>query len=322
MRNNIDDDLAALPSLPNGRIEPQLNTSAIDSSGLQDHPRSVKGRNSKAVGALSAVTLALLCSSTAFAWWSIQRMQVLEQQLIATQESFSKVSEDAAGRIQDITGQVNAAQHDVLSGSEQLKKRLDTLESSAVDIGKQQQSTATEHAAKLTQLSQKQATSADLNKRLERLVQAQKSALAQQADSLASLTPKMAEQNNTLIALQTELNQQTDKQQAQLQQLAAGIQDQQQQLGQIEPLSSHLKKLDTQLATLQKNASNTDELTRLQQDLFILRSEFDQRSAEKPKAPIAAPAPSLADFDAYRAQTHRTITALQEQLRQLQKNTP
>jgi len=61
------------------------------------------------------------------------------------------------------------------------------------------------------------------------------------------------------------------------------------------------------------------DLTRLQQDMLILRSELEQRSSTTSSAHNG---PSLADFDAYRAQTNRTISALQEQVRHLQKNAP
>lgn len=54
-------------------------------------------------------------------WWSFQQISLMEQQLVATQESFARISEEAAGRIQDISGKVVATESPVTSGSEALK---------------------------------------------------------------------------------------------------------------------------------------------------------------------------------------------------------
>lgn len=321
MRNDTDDELDDLSNLSNGRIEPQLNTSAVDTAPPPHPARPTAPQRSRGVGVLSALTLAILCSSAAFGWWSIQRMQLLEQQLVATQNSFSKTSEDAAGRIQDITGKVDAAQSSVLSDNSTLKKRIETLESAAVETQKQQQAKTTEHALLLSTISSDFARLSELSERFKATLDTQQKTLAQQTKTLTELEPTLAQQSKTLTALQADLSKQIDSQRTQLQQLKSTLKAQQPKLAQIEQLSTQLTALSTQTSALQKSTSSDDDITRLQQDILILRSELDNRPAAK-SAPAAAPAPSIADFDAYRAQTNRTISALQEQIRSLQKNTP
>lgn len=76
------------------------------------------------------------------AWWSFQQISLMEQQLVATQESFARISEEAAGRLQDISGKVVASQSSVNSDSEALKLQIKQLESRLQDQGKQQQGVA------------------------------------------------------------------------------------------------------------------------------------------------------------------------------------
>lgn len=311
MRNDAHDDLDDLPELDNERIEPQLDTSAVHSTPLLDRTSvsatrpGKKSTSNKALGALSALTLAILCSSAAFAWWSMQRMQLLEQQLIATQDSFSKISEDADGRINAITGKVSATASSVLTGTETLKERLNMFEKNAVAQHKQQQSHIDQQSTALSQLSSELKSLLDNNTHLQRTLTEQQTALAEQEKSLKTL--------------QADLTKKVETQHTQLLSLEETLKNNQQQLAQLDGLQARLKNTNSELAALQKNSANNDELTRLQQDILILRSELEQQ-AITPAA--STPTPSLADFDAYRAQTNRTISALQEQVRDLQKNTP
>lgn len=77
MRNDTDDHFDDRLDPANGRIEPQLDRSAIEPAALLDSPMllnaeaTVPRRSNKAIGALSALTLAILCSSAAFGWWSM-----------------------------------------------------------------------------------------------------------------------------------------------------------------------------------------------------------------------------------------------------------
>ena len=310
MRNDAHNDTNELPGRNSERIEPKLDTSAAHSVPILDTPlitvkdSAPRGSN-KAVGVLSALTIAIICSAAAFGWWSMQRMQLLEQQLVATQNSFSKISEDAAGRINAITGKVSATENSVLSGNEALKERLSVLESSSIEKHKQQQIHLDQQSTDLSKISTELKSLSEHTNRLDSALAEQKTAVTQQEKTLANA--------------HTDLTKKHDTQQAQLLSLEENLATNQQQLTQLSELKSDLNTINTQLATLQKNISQNDDITRLQQDILILRSELEQRA---PSAATSTTGPSLADFDAYRAQTNRTISALQEQIRNLQKNTP
>lgn len=315
MRNDAQDDIDELPKLTTERKEPRLDASTVHTAPIDSHRSatalpSTQGRSSKALGILSALTIAIACSSTAFAWWSTQRMQLLEQQLIATQDSFSKINEDAAGRINAITGTVTATQSTVLSDNEALKKRLSTLESRVVDTHKQQQISLTENSSRLSKLSTELASLADRTSNLNSQLEAQKTTVIQQEKAVNAVNAAQSELNKSLTALQT-----------QLLGLHSTLESNQQQLGQLNELETRLKSTSTALSALQKDTALNDDIARIQQDLLILRSQVDNQPAPAP-APTSNAGPSLADFDAYRAQTNRTITALQKQVHNLQQNTP
>lgn len=310
MRNDAHDEIDELPPLSKGRIEPALNSAAAHDAAAADNLRAAatapsSPSSNKAIGLLSALTLAIACSSAAFGWWSLQRMQLLEQQLIATQNSFSKISEDAAGRINAITGKVSATESTVLSGNEALKLRLNRLEQDTVANHKQQTSRLAQHDSSISKLNTELTALNEKNTGLDHSVTAQKVALAEHATALTALqtdfSKKLESQHNTLQKLTEELN------------------SSQQQLAQLAELKTELSQTNSKLAKLQENSQHSDELTRIQQDILILRSEVDQLPNT---AATDSSGPSLADFDAYRAQTNRTISAVQEQLRNLQKNTP
>lgn len=248
-------------------------------------------------------------------------MQLLEQQLIATQDSFSKVSEEASGRINAITGKVSAAENNVLSGTDALKARVDMLEKSVLDTQKKQQSSLAENTAQLTLLASEFSSLTDRHSSLNDNLTEQQKAFN------SALTAQHSELKQTLdTAITTQgssLTKSINAQDAKLKSLEKSISLSQQQLAKFDDINSRLQSIKTDLATLQKgtktNSPSQGDFTRLQQDILILRTELDNRPT-----PTAAPArntgPSIADFDAYRAQTNRTISALQEQVRNLQKS--
>ena len=113
-------------------------------------------------------------------------MQLLEQQLVATQNSFSKTSEAAAGRIQDITGKVDAAQSSVLNDNTTLKKRLEALERAAVETQKQQLTQSTEQASRINTLSSELTHLTQLSERFKASLDAQqKTSLNKKKHSLS-----------------------------------------------------------------------------------------------------------------------------------------
>lgn len=309
MRNDAHDEINDLPSLSAVCTETTDQSATVAAAEpLTENQAQINtpvSSSSKAVGILSAVSFALVCASASFVWWSMQRMQLLEQQLVATQDSFSRISEDAEGRIKAISGQFTATESSVLGDNERLKMRLNKIESAAVETAKQQQISTAAHAAQLTKISNELSTLVDALAVMKKHNEQQQQVLEQQ--------------KNTLNTVQQELRTGLASYQQQLTDLQKTSTQHQQHFAQLSEQEKKLAHLATQLTALQKNTVASAELTRLQQDMLILRSELEQRSSTTSSAHNG---PSLADFDAYRAQTNRTISALQEQVRHLQKNAP
>lgn len=309
MRNDAHDEINDLPSLSAVCTETTDQSATVAAAEpLTENQAQINtpaSSSSKAVGILSAVSFALVCASASFVWWSMQRMQLLEQQLVATQDSFSRISEDAEGRIKAISGQFTATESSVLGDNERLKMRLNKIESAAVETAKQQQISTAAHAAQLTKISNELSTLVDALAVMKKHSEQQQQVLEQQ--------------KNTLNTVQQELRTGLASYQQQLTDLQKTSTQHQQHFAQLSEQEKKLAHLATQLTALQKNTVDSAELTRLQQDMLILRSELEQRSSTTSSAHNG---PSLADFDAYRAQTNRTISALQEQVRHLQKNAP
>jgi chromosome segregation ATPase len=138
MRNDANDDFDDVPS---------LRASSLDDDDFPTTARtSVHSRTTPVVkvkapstGPLWALVGALFFAFAGLAWWSFQQISLMEQQLVATQESFARISEEAAGRLQDISGKVVASQSNVNTGSEALKLQIKQLEGKLQDQSKQQQ---------------------------------------------------------------------------------------------------------------------------------------------------------------------------------------
>lgn len=180
MRNDAKDDFDNVPSLradvgDDGDFEPTPAT-------------SVRSRNTKVVkvksastGPLWALIGALLIAFAGLAWWSFQQISLMGQQLVATQESFARISEEAAGRLQDISGKVVASEASVNNGSEALKLQIKQLESQLLEQGKQQVGVAGQATELDKRLAQMTASTTDLsnaNSKLQGQVQALTDAVA------------------------------------------------------------------------------------------------------------------------------------------------
>lgn len=147
MRNDANDELDNLPSLTPERreefAEPREEP-AVRSSRVSSSKAAPKGAST---GPLWALVGALSFALAGLGWWSLQQIGLMEQRLVATQESFARISEEAAGRIQDISGKVVATESSVTSGSEALKLQVKQLENRLAELSQQQQQSATAQAA-------------------------------------------------------------------------------------------------------------------------------------------------------------------------------
>jgi chromosome segregation ATPase len=192
---------------------------------------------------LWALVGALFFAFIGLAWWSFQQISLMEQQLVATQESFARISEEAAGRLQDISGKVVASQSNVNSDSEALKLQIKQLEDKLVDQSKQQQGVVGQ--------------ASDLDKRL------------------AQMTAQTTEQQNA----NTQLQAQVKALSAELATLKSTPAD----TGKVDALlksyDAQLKSLGADITALKKQGNSNAAIERLEQEIVVLKSEQDNRPA-------------------------------------------
>ena len=292
MRNDAHDELDNIPSLTAGRdrvepypapdLEPIRRAAAEPpDDGRSRQKRRASGGGKASTAPLWVMVLALLISLGALGWWSYQKIAMLEMQLVATQESFARISEDAAGRLQDISGKVVATESNVTTESEAVKLRIKQLEQQTVELGRKQQAFATEQQSLAGRQGNQDQRLEEQGRRLERLgsdLQAQQGVTANLSDSVKALG---SEQASVKAAL-----------------------DEQAKLG------GRIDSLSKDVAALKQGGNQSQAISRLEQDILVLRSQLDNRPA-----PSAA---NTAEFDSFRAQVTRTINAMQSQIANLQ----
>ncbi len=247
-------------------------------------------------GALWAVCLSLLIALVGLGYWSHQQQTRLQRQLVATQESFARISEEAAGRLQDISGKVIATESTLSQGEQDRIQQLSQLENKVEQLlatQQEQQQTLQEQQQRLQRASETQAQrltaldelSGTLGEQLERQQQ-DITGLAQQvetsAEAQAALRSELAQTGERLQAL-AELERKLAEQDSQLAR----------QRGELQAL-------------LQASAGPSVE-----QEMLVLRSEVDQRLASTEEA--------LRAIDSFRVQANRNISTLQSQLSNLQQ---
>jgi len=186
---------------------------------------------------------ALFFAFVGLAWWSFQQISLMEQQLVATQESFARISEEAAGRLQDISGKVVASQSNVTSDSEALKLQIKQLEGKLLDQSKQQQGVAGQ--------------ASDLDKRL------------------AQMTAQTTEQQNANTQLQAQVKALT----AELATLKSTPADTSKVDTQLKAFDAQFKSLGADIAALKKQGNPSAAIDRLEQEIVVLKSEQDNRPA-------------------------------------------
>ncbi|WP_210643216.1 ATPase [Pseudomonas sp. Tri1] len=282
MRNDANDDFDDVPSL---RMRADIPDDDDFLPNRQPHvqarPAPVAAAKVKgpSTGPLWALVGALLCAFGFLAWWSFQQISLMEQQLVATQESFARISEDAAGRLQDISGKVVAGQSNVMSDSEALKLQIKQLDNKLQDQARQFDSKLLEQHK---QLQGAFGPSADLDK------------------ELAQLIAQTTEQQNASTQLQAS----NKDLQAQVKALAAEVSVLKNQ-GESGALDAQLKSIGADITALKRATSNS-AIDRLEQEVIVLKSQQDKGG-------------NTAEFDAFRGQVTRNINTLQSQIQYLQQ---
>ncbi|MBK5356308.1 ATPase [Pseudomonas sp. TH41] len=280
MRNDANDDFDNVPSLRADSLDDDDFVPTARTS-VHSRPAPVVKVKGPSTGPLWALVGALFFAFAGLAWWSFQQLSLMEQQLVATQESFARISEDAAGRLQDISGKVVASQTNVTSDSEALKLQIKQLESKLQDQSQQQQGVAGQTSDLDKRLAQMTAQTTDLDKRLAQ-------ATAQNTEYQTANTQLQAQ----VKALSSDL---------------AALKSAPADTGKVD---AELKSLNADIAALKKQGNPSAAIERLEQDMIVLKSQQDNR----PQG-----ATNTAEFDAFRAQVTRTINTLQAQIQNLQQ---
>ena len=184
MRNDAHDDFDDVPSLRADPLDDDVfptTHAARERSTVHSRSTPVVKVKGPSTGPLWALVGALFFAFIGLAWWSFQQISLMEQQLVATQESFARISEEAAGRLQDISGKVVASQTNVTTDSEALKLQIKQLESRLQDQSRQQQGVAgqaTDLDKRLAQMSAQTSEQQAANSQLQAQVKALSAELA------------------------------------------------------------------------------------------------------------------------------------------------
>tara|TARA_R110000751_G_scaffold129377_1_gene231431 strand:- start:38 stop:931 length:894 start_codon:yes stop_codon:yes gene_type:complete len=280
------DDLPSLHASRDDGFEPVAATPrrSASASGLRAEPPLVQPARTN--GPLWALCAALSLALIALGYWTYQQQTMLKQQLVATQNSFARISEEASGRIQDITGKVSATESSLTESEQARNARLMKLESQLAELKK----TQGEHDGRLSTVN---AGSSDLGKRL-----------ATQQTELAALTASAAAAEQAL----ENQDQRLDTMAEQLTAANTALGALQTQLSSLDELRQQLTEQAAQLASQQQavQALQSKGNGDVEQSLLIMRTELDQRAAQTEQA--------LDAIDSFRLQTNRSINTLQSQL--------
>ncbi len=143
-------------------------------------------------------------------WWGQLQLDRLEKQLIATQDSFARVSERASGQLQQLSGQVSSHDASMSSGTEALLRRVVVLERQQADLERRlqldeaRQQVLTEQQAGLAVLAPQQEVQGEQLERYRRDLQQlgqQLEARWQPLEPLGRQVSSLAEQQQVLSAL-------------------------------------------------------------------------------------------------------------------------
>lgn len=244
MRNDPYDDVDDVPSLSAKDDDDDFVPApgARERTTVYSRPAPAAKVKVPSTGPLWALVGALFIAFCGLGWWSFQQISLMEQQLVATQESFARISEEAAGRLQDISGKVVATES-LSSEGEALKQRIKLLESQLDD------------QEKIRAGAEGQQSS--LDKRLEEL--------SAQATQQRTDNAQLQEQLKAVVIELTNVKN--------------GLPDMKAAQADQDRLDGQLKSLSADVATLKKQGNPTAAIERLEQDLIVLKSEQENRPA-------------------------------------------
>ncbi|WP_122587342.1 ATPase [Pseudomonas viridiflava] len=244
MRNDPYDDIDDVPSLSAKDDDDDFvpEKGARERTTVYSRTTPVVKVKGPSTGPLWALVGALFIAFCGLGWWSFQQVSLMEQQLVATQESFARISEEAAGRLQDISGKVVATES-LSSDGEALKQRIKLLEAQLEDQDKQREG-----------------------------VEGQQSSLDKRLEQMAAQTTQQQTEN-------AQLQEQLKGVVTELTALKAAFPDLKTAQADQGKLDTQLKSLAADVATLKKQGNPSAAVERLEQDLIVLKSEQENRPA-------------------------------------------
>ncbi|GGC98559.1 coiled-coil domain-containing protein [Halopseudomonas salina] len=261
-------------------------------------PVRMESRDS-GTGALWALCGALTLSLVGFGYWSHQQQTKLQQQLVATQNSFARISEEAAGRIQDVTGKLSATESSRTVAEQSREERLTGMQRQLTEL-------AERIVAQDRLIQAANATDDELAGRLETQRENQQT-LTTQTGELAELVAAQADRITTAEA-------QAAGNATQLEGIAnqiAGLNDSLAQLQELEGELASQSRTTAALAQRLEALAEEGAGANIEQELLVLRTEMEERQNYNQEA--------LQSIDAFRRQINRTIVTLKEQIANLQQ---
>lgn len=305
MRDDFNDDL------PGIRVTTEDRFGALPNNAREPEPPVVRAVREPVVqrqrnGALWAVCMSLLIALVGLGYWSYEQQSRLQRQLIATQESFARISEEAAGQLQDISGKVIATESSLGESEQARLQQLRQLEQRVEQLSATQQT-------QQQLLAEQQQQSQTGQQRLQQLQQASE-ARAQQVAELEERAATLGETQQSQGQALAQLDEQTDaagEAQAVLRQELTQIGQQLQALAKLEQQVAEqgtlMARQRGELQALMEASSGRS----VEQEMLVLRSELDLRLASFEEA--------LQAIDSFRVQANRNISTLQSQLGNLQQ---
>lgn len=256
-------------------------TAASGAAALRADP--VAKPAGSASGPLWALCAALTLALLGLGYWTHQQQSLLRQQLVATQNSFARISEEASGRIQDITGKVSATEDSLGAAEQDRKAQLVRIEELLQTLRKEQG----EHKQQLGALQQ-------ADQRSSERVNAQQTAITALQESSASLLADGKQRADRLAALQA-------------------------QLGESEQALQRIKEQVGALAVIQLQlGQQAEQLDEQKQALTVLQSKGNDEALQAMRAELdrrlAANDQALQSIDSFRLQTNRSLDTLRSQL--------
>lgn len=261
-------------------------------------PMRVEARDS-GNGVLWALFGALTLALVGFGYWSHQQQTQLQRQLVATQNSFARISEEAAGRLQDVTGKLSATESSLSVAERSRQQQVEGMQRQLTEI-------AERVAAQTRSIESANATDDELAARLDAQLQSQET-LTTQSSELAEVVAAQAGRISAAETLSAENR-------AQLQGLVRDVSGLTESLARLGELESRLEAQADAAASLAQRVKSLAEEGQgadMQRELLVLRSEMEERQNYTQEA--------LQSIDAFRRQINRTIVTLKEQIANLQQ---